>query len=250
MFNYFSLLKLWARAYRDREFHSAVKTNNGTESLNKVLKYSYLPRKKKMMLSSIITLLVEVFLPESHQKYLFLNYKQSGEYRCYRAIVPSYLHGRPKQTISHCLERRQKSLKHTSEDVDIIDDTIGSFVVKGTGDKSHKIQFDTPSCTCRDWITWHLPCKHFFFAIFRLHENWGWDTLPEAYKSSAYLSTDSTAINDYFQGTNSTEVQEECSTLYIYNYIIIYIYIPMSMSTLYITKISPQIILNTDFLQT
>ena len=84
-FLYYFLLKLWARAYRDREFHSAVNTNNGTESLNKVLKYNYLPWKKKMILSSIITLLVEVFLLESHQKYFFLNYKQSGKYHCYRA---------------------------------------------------------------------------------------------------------------------------------------------------------------------
>ena len=35
----------------------------------------------------------------------------------------------------------------------------GSFIVKGTSDKI-TVQFDTPSCTCRDWITWHLPCKH------------------------------------------------------------------------------------------
>ena len=44
--SYFFLLELWARAYRDREVHSAVITNNGTESLNKVLKYNYLPRNK------------------------------------------------------------------------------------------------------------------------------------------------------------------------------------------------------------
>ena len=50
-----------------------------------------------------------------------------------------------------------------------------------------------------------------FFAIFRLLRNWDWESLPEAYRSSAYLSTDSIAINDYFQGTGSTEVQEESS---------------------------------------
>ena len=30
-----------------------------------------------MTLSAIATLIVEVFLPETYQKYLFLNYKQS-----------------------------------------------------------------------------------------------------------------------------------------------------------------------------
>ena len=71
-------LYLWVKAFRDREFHCAVNTNNGTESL-KVFKYHCLPHKKKMMLSSIIILIVEVFKPESYQKYLFLNYKQSSQ---------------------------------------------------------------------------------------------------------------------------------------------------------------------------
>ena len=64
--------------------------------------------KKKMMLSSIITLIVEKILPESFQKDLFLNYKQSSQYRTYNSIVPDYLHDRPKTVISHSLERRAK----------------------------------------------------------------------------------------------------------------------------------------------
>ena len=115
-------IQLWARTFRDREFYAAVNTNNGTESLNKLFKYSYLPHKKSMTLSSIITLIIKTFLPENHQKYLFLNYKQSSQYRSYKDFVPTYLHGRPRSTISHCLERRSKSLKYTSEDVTVIDE--------------------------------------------------------------------------------------------------------------------------------
>ena len=87
--------QLWARAFRDRDFHAAVNTNNGTETLNKLLKYNFLPRKKAMTLSAIATLIVENFLPDTYQKYLFLNYKQSTQYRSYRSIVPEYLHGNP-----------------------------------------------------------------------------------------------------------------------------------------------------------
>lgn len=112
-----------------------------------------------MMLSSIITLIVEVFLPESYQKYLFLNYKQSSHNRTYNSFVPDYLHDRPKAVISHCLERRSKALKYTMEDVTVIDDI---FAVKGTSGKEHSITFVQPSCSCRDWTIWHLPCKHFF----------------------------------------------------------------------------------------
>ena len=71
------------------------------------------------MLSSIITLIVETFLPESFQKYLFLNYKQSSQYRAYNSIVPDYLHDRPKTVISHSLERRAKALKYTTEDITV-----------------------------------------------------------------------------------------------------------------------------------
>ena len=177
--------------------------------MNKVFKYSYLPRNKKMMLSSIVTLIVETFLPESHQKYLFLNYKQSSQYRQYKSFVPDYLQNRPRSTISHCLERRSKSLKYTIDDVQLNDDENGQFTVKGTSGKCHKVSFAIPSCTCRDWITWHLPCKH-FFAIFRLYPKWNWNSLPKSYQNSPYLSTDDTAITDHFHAHD--DAQEETSS--------------------------------------
>jgi len=96
-------------SYGPEHFHAAVNTNNGTETLNKLLKYNFLPRKKAMTLSAIATLLVESFLPDTYQKYLFLNYKQSTQYRSYRSIVPDYLHGKPRSVIIHCLERRSVS---------------------------------------------------------------------------------------------------------------------------------------------
>ena len=39
---------MWAHAFRDNKYYAAVDTNNGTESLNKALKYSYLPRRKSL----------------------------------------------------------------------------------------------------------------------------------------------------------------------------------------------------------
>ena len=36
----------WARAFRSQEYHAVVNTNIGSESLNKVLKYRFLPCKK------------------------------------------------------------------------------------------------------------------------------------------------------------------------------------------------------------
>ena len=165
-----------------------------------------------MMLSSIITIIVETFLPESHQKYLFMNYKQSSQYRQYKSFVPVYLHDRPRSTISHCLERRLKSLKYTSDDIQLDDDENGLFTLKGTSGKSHKIAFATPSCTCRDWTTWHLPCKH-FFGIFRIHPKWNWNSLPESYRNSPYLSTDDRAIADHFQPDVEDQVSRDPDAL-------------------------------------
>ena len=53
------------------------------------------------------------------------------------------------------------------------------------------------SCTCPDWLQWHIPCKH-FFIIFRVVEGWGWNALPDAYTKSAYLCADSTALSERY----------------------------------------------------
>ena len=171
--------------------------SNGTEALNKVLKYNYLPHNKNMTLSATVTLIVEKFLPDSYQKYLFLNYKQSDMYRTYKSFVPSYLQGRPRSVILHCLERRSKALKYISSDVTVLDEATGKFEVKGSSKKHHTVFFEDPSCTCRDWTEWNLPCKH-FFCIFELYPQWNWDHLPDRYTKSAYLSTDQAALNSYF----------------------------------------------------
>ena len=157
------------------------------------------------MLSSIIALIVEVFLPESYQKYWFLNYKQRCQYRTYNSIVPDYLHDRPKTTISQCLERRSKALKYTMEDVVLIDDDGGVFSVTGTSGKNHGV---TPSCSCHDWITWNLPCKH-FFAIFSHYPKWNWNSLPENYLNNPYLNTDHCAVTSYFQPSDEAICQTE-----------------------------------------
>ena len=56
---------------------------------------------------------------------------------------------------------------------------------------------EMPSCTCKDWVRWKIPCKH-FFAIFREVPEWSWQSLPAKYLQSAYLSTDGEALSEYF----------------------------------------------------
>ena len=83
------------------------------------------------------------------------------------------------------MQRRLKSLQYIEDDIRIADSVAGKFYVKGSNDNEHTISFGSnnsdPSCTCRDWLQWHIPCKH-FLAVFRLFPNWSWNQLPENYK--------------------------------------------------------------------
>ena len=53
-----------------------------------------------------------------------------------------------------------------------------------------------PACTCKDWVKYHIPCKH-LFGVFRLFPQWGWEMLPQSYQQSPYLNVDDQAISDY-----------------------------------------------------
>ena len=88
----------WARAYRDTTDHVVVDNNNGVKAQNKLLKYNYLPRQKQITLSEVIIILVESFLPEMYQKYLFQNYAMTTAYRPYNEDIPDFFRDRPQQT--------------------------------------------------------------------------------------------------------------------------------------------------------
>lgn len=212
--NEYVTIQRWARAYRDQTFHECINTNNGTESLNKALKYTYLPRAKRSTnLSGIVSTLIDTFLPALRQKYLFSNFEQSSANRKYKENVPAYLHDRPKAVIQHCLDRKATSSKFDAEDVSTTTST-GTFEVK-SGSNVYKVNFQVPSCSCPDWISTNYPCKH-FFAIFRIYPSWGWNELPSSYLESPRLKLDSESVESYFHGT--TEYSKDCPELADLNY--------------------------------
>ena len=70
-----------------------------------------------MNLSNMIYTIVEDFIPALYYKYVYQNFKESNLYRSYNpAAVPSYLQGRPKSTVLHCLHRKACSNKITDYD--------------------------------------------------------------------------------------------------------------------------------------
>lgn len=127
----------------------------GTEALNKVLKYKYLPKQKHMTLSHVISSITSEFLPALHYKYVFKNFKQTDLYRSYNpSVVPCYLQGHPKQTILHCLHRKASSNKFTPSDVSQVSPNCGKFEVKGSKGK-HDVDFGSnssePHCSRLDF---------------------------------------------------------------------------------------------------
>ena len=217
-------VQLWAHAYRDEVYHAAVDTNNGVESQNKMLKYNFLPRNTRLTLSRLVMVLNEHFLPDMHHKHMFLNHQMLPTYRAYNSFVPPYLHGRPRQVIIHCLERKSNCQKYNKEDITIQDAINGVFAVKGSSGKPYTVDFgkltNKPSCSCLDWIKWQIPCKH-FFAIFRLVPEWSWDALPSSYRNNATISAstsvhtqnqnqelDATDIPSAFQQDSNTQFDD------------------------------------------
>ena len=152
-----------------------------------------------MTLSSIATIIIEDYLPDAHRKYVFQNFQQTPHYRSYNDTIPTYLHGRPRNVILHCLDRKGNSNKFTSEDIEDIDAQQGVFSVHSSKGKVYTVNFGTnsedkmPNCTCADWRTHHIPCKH-FFTMFQHRASWQWHGLPKEYLASAYISIDKAAL--------------------------------------------------------
>lgn len=153
-----------------------------------------------MSLSQVVTAIVEQFLPEHYRKYLFLNFQMDSTYRAYTSYLPSYLQGRPRRVILHCLAREEKASKALSpNDVSCTDSKNGLFLVSGKSGYTHTVNFGTqtgkPSCTCQDWTKNNIPCKH-FFLIFKTEKGWGWNSLPQSYLNSPYLCCDDMVLNN------------------------------------------------------
>ena len=173
-------------------------TNYGVEAQNKVLEYKYMPRGQSMTLSSLITFLLERFLPDCHHQYYVLeNFKSSESYHTYNDFVPNCLRGRLSDVI--CMDRQTKGKKYDSSDI-VPTEREGVFRIRvptHTVESGRDTEYRKPSCTCKDWIRWHLSCKH-FFAVIETQPSWQWKDLPHGYLSSPYLSADDNAIQNYF----------------------------------------------------
>ena len=180
--------------------------------MNKTLKYNYLPRGKNITLSHLVSVLIEQFLPEMFHKYQKQNFAMSESYRSYNEYIPEYLRGRPRAVILHCLSRMRKAGKFRAESIKPTNSDAGHFQVNSPSGKQHEVKISNgsgyPECTCKDWIHWHLPCKH-LFAVFTFTK-WKWSDLPSIYLQNEYLCADSAALNSALVEDDDYAFQPNC----------------------------------------
>jgi hypothetical protein len=62
-----------------------------------------------------------------------------------------------------------------------------------------------PSYSCPDWKNNHLPCKHFFFAVFKTNAAWDGNSLPMNSKNNPFINLDI----DHFSNSSDFSVQME-----------------------------------------
>lgn len=109
------------------------------------------------------------------------------------------------------MERKLKARSFSVEDISDIDARNGQFHVTSSSGKKYEVNFgahsEMPSCECKDWIRFHMPCKH-FFAVFNNRQQWKWDSLPSSYLQSAYLSQDTEALVEATDNVGDLELEK------------------------------------------
>ena len=128
-------------------------------------------------------------------RYIEANSKYSGRFRKYNALVPEYLKNRPRPFVDHCLRQLTSSEDISEHDIVSLDPATGLFRVKSKHTSEwYNLSFgageEMPRCSCKDWFSSFMPCKH-FLAVMRLHSEWSWKKLPAKYVNSPYFVTDS-----------------------------------------------------------
>ena len=67
----------------------------------------------------------------------------------------------------------------------------GEFKVKSSSNSKlfYNVDLQVPRCSCEAWLKCHFPCKH-FFAVFNTFDECSFNTLPESYKNSVFITLD------------------------------------------------------------
>ncbi|XP_049796586.1 uncharacterized protein LOC126213055 isoform X2 [Schistocerca nitens] len=203
----------WVKAYEDKGRFATIDTTNGVEAMNKIVKHFFLKHNSDRTLTGVTKVIINQFLPNLIRKYCL----QNSAIKAYNKDVPLFLHKKTNKFAKHVMQRYASAkVELTARSVSRRSD--GSFCVESAKSKNcnYVVNFDIPDCTCEDFRRYKYPCKH-FCAIFIFYPEWGFDKMPESYKTSPLICLDemygvgfrsgSSVISN--EGSSSDEAVEE-----------------------------------------
>ena len=99
-----------------------------------------------------------------HCRYIDENTRRSNSYKQYHNKMPQYLFNRPRHIVQHCLEKIDLAKSIPAHHV--VNKGQGQFKVHNQTvvNMWYHVSFggnnEPPLCTCKEWESSHLPCKH------------------------------------------------------------------------------------------
>ncbi|CAC5386269.1 unnamed protein product [Mytilus coruscus] len=203
--------KRWVYCFRFDMFNIKINTTNGLEKMHCDLKFKYLKNiQDGKSLSSMVSIIVNEMMPESKNTYIRKNLSYMHENRSYSSNVPSFLQDRPRQFVTHCLDRMPPSVLEIPPG-SVICTEDGFNVRSPESNNWYTLFINTggPYCSCSDWKRNHWPCKH-LLALFNQYPAYGWDFLPSAYKNQPLFNLDSDLTEKAVFSDSKVVNIEEC----------------------------------------
>lgn len=130
-----------------------------------------------------------------------------------------YLQDRPHYFVKHCMQRMHAA-KSEFKSGDVVQEGETVFAVKSKGvavnaNGSKKLWYNIqlgnnhvfPTCGCFDFQHYYLPCKH-FFAIFDLIPGYSWESLPEYFRNSLFITIDKLVVSPHKQGQQHQQCEQ------------------------------------------
>ena len=150
-------------------------TNNGTERINKELKYEDLNRRINLHIDELLTIIIEEFLPRRFERYVEMNVQFSSGCKKYQKEIRFYLWNCPKTIVEDILNKMKQvspamiesaQLMPTVPETTFLDRADSTH---GTEMKTYCVNFGTREnflCRLCPWFRRnHSFCEHFLAVI-------------------------------------------------------------------------------------
>lgn len=168
------LIQSWVVAFWP--INKTPSTYNGMEAVNRVLKRQYLSKLSSKSMVSILTTILESFLPDQWRRYVSENMAMCSSWRDSSNIPPSLQH-RPPKLLKHLRNEKDKAVLESRQYQN------DKFCVKNGGMNEYVVDLSIPFCECLRFRKSGMVCKHILAVMENHHGGFNWDLLPDNYKN-------------------------------------------------------------------